>query len=255
MVTVKHSGNIGDIIYSLPAIRQASRLHDKIDLLLLINQLGQLAYNHPLGNVMLNREVAEMAVPFFESLDFIKSVRIITEPEPVDYDLDRFRKIGLNYTGHISRWYFYVYPELTCDLAEPIFFPKGKTDRPIVINRTNRYHGRGWDYLLFRKYDHLMTFVGLPDEFAVLSKKLPNMDYKPVNDFYELAQIITGSDLFIGNQSMAFAIAEVTKTNRALEVCPDAHNVIPTGRNGYDCYSMQNLKYILDTRIWEKIST
>ncbi len=232
-------------------MRAASRLHgQQVELLLCVNQPGELHPGHPLGNVMMNETIATMAIPLFESLDFIGKVNIIDNPDCVmDYDFDLFRKIGLTYSGHISRWYFYVYPELTCDLSEPIFIPTLPTDKnDIVINRTTRYHGQGWDYLLFRQWQEQMTFVGLESEYKILSAKLPKMQYKPVKDFLELASVIKSSNLFIGNQSMAFALAEVMKIPRALELCQQANNVIPTGGIGYDCHRPHNLIQILKSR-------
>jgi hypothetical protein len=90
-------------------------------------------------------------------------------------------------------------------------------------------------------YQHLITFVGLEEEYEVIKRKLPEMKYKSVSNFAELASIILGSELFIGNQSMAYSIAEITGHSRILEVCPTAHNCIPITANGYDCINVQNL--------------
>lgn len=252
MITINHSGNCGDILYSLPAMRQAHRnTGEDVHVYLVVNQRASYAadIDHPMGMVMMTQKAAEMLKPLLLSTDFIREVTITDTKPQCDYDFDKFRTIGHPYSGHISRWYFYTYPELTCNLSEPIFIPKDPTKQyDIVINRTNRYHGAGWDYLVFRQWQHRMTFVGLPEEYQVLKAKLPQMQYAPVEDFLELAQIITASNVFVGNQSMAFAIAEITKHPRALEICPRANNVIPTGANGYDCFTMFNLKSILSSK-------
>jgi hypothetical protein len=60
-----------------------------------------------------------------------------------------------------------------------------------------------------------------------------------------LASVIKGSELFIGNQSMAYAIAEIIKHPRIVEVCPYANNVIPTGANGYGAFTLVNLIQIM----------
>jgi len=78
-------------------------------------------------------------------------------------------------------------------------------------------------------------------EYELLQRKLPAIQYKEVKDFAETASVILGSQLFIGNQSMAYSIAEITGHNRILEVCPTAHNCIPQTPNGKDCINMQNL--------------
>jgi hypothetical protein len=44
---------------------------------------------------------------------------------------------------------------------------------------------------------------------------------------------------------MAFAIAEQMKHPRVVEICPTAHNVIPTGQNGFGAWTIVNLLQIL----------
>jgi ADP-heptose:LPS heptosyltransferase len=248
MVKIIHSGNAGDLIYSLPAMRKAAEIQgEKVHLYLRINVPGQYAgMNHPLGNVQMNQTIAEMLTPLLMATDFIGNCEITEQPQEVHYNFDLFRKIH-NYTGHISQWYFHVYPELTCDLSIPVDFNlnPGNIAFDIVLNRTSRYHNHTFDYSILKPYQERITFVGLPQEFKVISAKLPNIKHYEVDNFYELAQAIQGSQLFIGNQSMAFAIAEQMKHPRILEICPTAHNVIPTGANGYGAWTILNLLQII----------
>lgn len=246
MISIVHSGNIGDLIYSLPAMRQASRLHgEKISLFMHTGQKGQLSKDHPSGETTLSPLIAEMAVPLFELLDFIGLVTVTDEKPECDYDFDKFREVHPTYSGSISRWYFYAYPELTCDLSEPIFIPKTPNNK-IVINRSPRYHGDGFDYLYLRPWQNEMIFVGLESEYKTLKAKLPAMEFYEVSNFLDMAKIITGAKLFIGNQSMAFALAEITKTKRILEVCKWAQNVIPMGANGYDCLDIMAMRNTIE---------
>lgn len=248
MVKIIHSGNAGDLIYSLPAMRKASELKDKkVHLYLHINVPGQYgSMAHPMGNVQMNRKMAEMLIPLLMSTEFISKCEITEDSQQVDYNFDLFRKFH-NYTGHISQWYFHIYPELTCDLSVPINFDLKPSPEAfdIVLNRTARYHNPTFDYTALRQYQDRITFVGLPEEFRVISAKLPNIKHYPVDDFYQLAQVISGCNLFIGNQSMAYAIAEQMKHPRVVEICPTAHNVIPTGQNGYGAWTIVNLLQIL----------
>ena len=248
MVKIIHSGNAGDLIYSLPAMRKASDIKgEKVHLYLQINVAGKYGNMlHPMGNVQMNRMMAEMLIPLLMSTDFIGKCEITEETQQVDYNFDLFRKFH-NYTGHISQWYFHIYPELTCDLSVPVNFDlaPGNVAFDIVLNRTARYHNPTFDYSILKPYQDRITFVGLPDEFRVISAKLPNIKHYPIDDFYQLAQVIAGCNLFIGNQSMAFAIAEQIKHPRILEICPTAHNVIPTGQNGYGAWTILNLLQIL----------
>ena len=248
MPKIIHSGNAGDLIYSLPAMRKASEIKgQKVHLYLHINVAAKYgSLSHPMGNVQMNRKMAEMLVPLLMSTDFIGKCEITEEAQQVDYNFDLFRKFH-NYTGHISQWYFHIYPELTCDLSVPINFDlqPGNAAFDIVLNRTSRYHNPTFDYSILKAYQDRITFVGLPDEYRVISAKLPNIKHYPVNDFYELAQVIQSCNLFIGNQSMAFAIAEQMKHPRIVEICPTAHYVIPTGQRGYGAWTIINVLQIL----------
>jgi len=78
--------------------------------------------------------------------------------------------------------------------------------------------------------------------------QVPAMTYLEINDFHQLAALISGSRLFIGNQSFPFAIAEALKVNRLLEVYYNAPNVIVAGRNGYDFCFQKQFEYLVKTR-------
>lgn len=262
MISIIHSGNLGDLIYSLPAMRQAHRNSgEDIEVIICINQPGDLSPDHPSQHngkpVQLSEKMAQMAAPLLQSLDFVNKVTITDNPHTkCDYDFNKFRRIGLTYSGNISRWYFYAFPELTCDLSEPIFIAPSK-EAEIVLNRSQRYHGGAntpkqspaFDYLFLRPWADRMAFIGLELEYDIIKKKLPGMRFIPVDNFLDMAAIIRGADLFIGNQSMPFAIAEITKTPRVLEVCRWAQNVIPTGANGWDAWDIINMREILERRM------
>ena len=59
------------------------------------------------------------------------------------------------------------------------------------------------------------------------------LKWHPLGDFLETAQIIKGSKLFIGNQSVCFSIAEAMKHPRILEVFHKNSNCMPSGADGY----------------------
>lgn len=235
----------------MPAMRQAAKnLKESVELDLVIDVPIQI---NDVRQVMMTRKIADMAEPLFLSTGFIQSVNIITMEEAksleYDYDFDAIRGMNHTYQGNISKWYFHAFPELTCDLTAPIKFnpkPVQKFTQRIIVNRTPRYHGRDFDWLYLRDWSEHMLFIGLPEEYHVLKAKLPGMAFHQVNDFHEMAMIISEGELFLGNQSSPFALAEVQKVNRAVEVCRTAHNVIPTGGVGYECYNMYNMRYVLE---------
>jgi hypothetical protein len=251
MLKLKHSGNAGDILYSLPAIRQACyNANDKAILYLHIDQPANYVkgFVHPLGNVMLNKYMATMLKPLLLRTNFIEDV-LIYNGQKVDYDLDKFRTIGLNLgAGNISRWYFQAFPELTCDLIEPTIEIKLSRilNETIVINRTERYQNGQIDYSILNQYKNPKYFVGTEHEFHLMSKMVKNLQYQEVSNFYELADLINNCKVFIGNQSMNFAIAEQLKSNRILETYFGCPNVIPCGGKAFDIFNQEGFEYALN---------
>ena len=64
-----------------------------------------------------------------------------------------------------------------------------------------------------------MVFVGSPDEHFAFQQYAGPVSYHHTPDYLELAQVIAGADLFIGNQSSPFWVAEGLKAPTVLEVC------------------------------------
>ena len=239
-ITYKHSGNIGDIIYALPTVYKLAR-GKSIRLYLNLNQQGVYGKNkHPLGTVMLNQNMLEMLQPLLEN----QPIPIICLPwhnESIDVDLDLFRQYPFTTkAGNIARWYFYVFG-INANLGLPWLHvtPNNAYANTIVVARSQRYNAPGINYGFLSKYTNI-TFVGVPAEFEIIKNQLSTISYTPVANFLQLAQIIGGCGLFIGNQSFPYAIAEALKVKRILEVYHQCPNVIPEGDNGYDfCYQPQ----------------
>ena len=69
-----------------------------------------------------------------------------------------------------------------------------------------------------------------------LKQGLKNLEFYDCKDFIELASIIKGCRVFIGNLSFGYALAEAIKVKRMLESGPDFPLVYPNGKNAYDFY-------------------
>ena len=76
----------------------------------------------------------------------------------------------------------------------------------------------------------------MQDEFDDLKKEIPNLQHHNCKDFLEMAEIIKSSKFFIGNQSMAYDLAEALKVPRLLEGCPYYPVIKPHGKNAYDFF-------------------
>lgn len=244
----KHSGNCGDIIYAMPvmlAIAKGRPVH------LHLNTGQKVNYGrniHPLGNVMLNDAMVKMLRPLilhqpgFVHCDSWKG-------EAIDVDLDYIRKFPfLLNRGNIARWYFLVFGEYY-ELSQPWLqaLPNNQLKDTILIARSQRYHAPGVSYDFLRTFADV-RFIGVEPEFAEMKKMIPGLQYAPVNDFLEMASLVAGARLFIGNQSFPFAIAEALKMNRLLEWYFQTPNVNVEGRNGFDFCFQPNFEKMVHER-------
>jgi hypothetical protein len=244
----KHSGNCGDIIYAIPAILAIAKgrpihLHLNID-----QKVSYGKHVHPLGNVMLNRKMVEMLEPLLLSQPNFKTCDIWNGQE-IDFDLDYIRKYPfLLNRGNISRWYFLVFGEyFELNKRWLQVTPDPSVQNAIVVARSQRYHAPGIQYDFLQKYKEIY-FIGVEVEFAEIRKAIPDIQYRPVNNFLEMAQLIAGSKLFIGNQSFPFSLAEGMKANRLLEWYFQTPNVIVEGENGFDFCFQSNFEKLVNER-------
>jgi hypothetical protein len=236
----------------LPAILAlADQPYDsRIHLYLRTNQQAPLlgTAKHPLGTVTLNEDMVRMIKPLLLSQQKISTCEIYSE-QALDYDLDKIREYPfLHDRGNIARWYFLIFP-VTYDLSSPWLFvePSSLTKSSIVIARSSRYQMPYIDYSYLRNYPDV-CFVGLAEEYLEMKEQIPALRFLETSNFYELATLISGSRLFIGNQSFPFSIAEALKVNRLLEVCYKIPNVIVSGRNGFDFCFQNQFEYLVKTR-------
>jgi hypothetical protein len=231
----KHSGNAGDIIYTIPSMLALAK-GAPIHLHLAIDQPIKMAKGtyHPLGGVMLNSRMVELLKPLLLAHPQIRSCNV-WDGRAVDVDFDIFRQYPLLFDrGNIARWSMLIWG-LNWDLTQPWLFaePDESVKDAIVIARSHRYQMPGIDYSFLNAYPELL-FVGLPEEFEAMKQVLPGLRHRPTGNFLELAQVIAGSRLFIGNQSFPFSVAEGLKTLRLLENYYRIPNVIVYGDKGFD---------------------
>ena len=248
-VHFKHTGHAGDVIYAIPAMKALAN-GKKIHLYFELHQPNRdftKQMKHPNGNVMLNEKSVAMFAPLMEQQKDIHFFRAWNN-EPIHYDLTAFRSFPFDYRMYsITRWYFLTFA-VSADLGKPWLeiTPDKKFSDKIVLARSSRYHTPGISYSFLSSYSNLI-FVGVEDEYEAMKLQIPALRYQPVAHFAELASIIAGSKLFIGNQSFPFALAEALKVTRILEVYHQCPNVVPEGPGAYDfCYQPQFEKIVSD---------
>lgn len=252
-----HMGSIGDVWAAIPAMKKYYELRKRKVVLYLVN--GQKAFyyegaTHPTVDpitgdmVMLNENVISMMIPLLKEQEFISDVKIWSN-QPIQINLNKMRDTFVNMpNGCISRWQFYTWPELACDLSKVWLtvpdtdkdFAKGK----IIVTRTERYLNPQISYKFLKKYEDNILFCGTELEYQIFRLRYDlNIGRLIINDFLELAQALKQCKFHISNQTQAFQLSQGLKIPRMVELCSAAPNVIPYGENAYDYYAQPACQY------------
>jgi hypothetical protein len=249
-INLMHSGNAGDIIYSLPVVKKLREITGKpVNIMLKLNEPLQLlpGDEHPLVNVMLNDAMADKLVRLLTSQTYVNSAAVLNKQE-IHINLSLFRESGLELDrGNIARWNFYT-TGINTNLSDPWLHvnPNHEFADTIALARSSRYNNPFIDYSFLSAYKNII-FLGVRSEYERMKKSIAHLYWHQVDDFLEMAEVISGSKLFIGNQSFPYAIAEGLKSLRILEVYHQCPNVIPEGENGYDFYFQKHFEDLVSS--------
>jgi hypothetical protein len=196
MTTFSHSGDAGDIIYSLPVVR----FFGGGDLFLSPADFTR---------VKMTPERVKMFSRLLESQEYIRTVKFHNGRE-VEFNLDEFRARFNDYAQcetlvqmHCRKW---DVPEHVLDIPWIEVVPVKEAE--VVVNLTTRWRNVDFPWKqVYSKYKDVMAFVGSQEEHAQFETHYGLVRHSKTKDLYDVASIIAGSKLFIGNQSMPLAIA------------------------------------------------
>ncbi len=229
-----HSGTSGDIINSLPIIKELSKTH-KCNFYLQSNKAHNNKHPNNYGIYLMNENTLNMLLPLLKTQKYLNSVNKYSS-ENIDIDFDIFRKLPISFVFDNARYYFQlvgIQPNL---LETYLDIEKhDEIKNQIVIHRTLRYQNHFINYKFLNSYENLL-FVGSKKEYEDLKKDITNLKFYDCKDFLEMAKIIKSSKLFIGNSSIGHALAEAIKIPRLLEACPGFPAAQPHGKNAFDFY-------------------
>lgn len=245
MISVKHSGRIGDILYSAQVMKHYATIKgSKLLYLINVNQTWKKDGSHPMNDMSKSFELLKDLFGFW-GIGLEKY-----QGQPLDYDLDQVKvygnAFGLPY-GDIKRWYYYAFPELNTGV-NPSFLPSFtiKKEYDIIVSRSLRYQNMFVDYYaVYEKVkDKKIGFIGLDVEYSEFIEYWPTTERILTPNYFDALLSIMSAKYFLGNQSSMFALAEVVgKKNRILEV-GEPNNVIP-GKGGFDFHTTEGLIYYL----------
>lgn len=228
-----HRGAQGDIIYSLPTI--------------IANGGGDLC----LGNEKYYENLKELLSiqPYINKVLKLNEIKW----EDISHNLDIYRKVHRNsLCKHLCRCHLEPLG-VDYDLRKPwLQCIKALYKAKIIVSISSRYHDKKEiDWSLIKEYKDDCLFVGDKNSYAYFYN-----NYKISLPFYfcknalEFAQIIKGSKLFMGNQSLGFALAEAMKHPRILEVYYAKNNCLPQTANGHTSLSKETIEFYLNNDVY-----
>lgn len=244
MNTYKHSGTFGDLIYSLAVVKKMGGGNIKFAIGNIENCVAQYGYRpdevDPMHRGRFTDKDFDLLLPLLLRQEYVNGV-LKWHPGDADsnIDLDRFRGVLFRgFEGNYVEAYHRTFnlPFATEMLDETWLEADPKQIASVVINRTFRYrcpNGTGaWQNLLEQaNISQNGVFVGTKDEHEDFEKSTGfRVQYYAVQDFKELADVVAGANLFMGNQSAAYSISMGLGKSSVLETI----KIKPLAKN--ECY-------------------
>jgi len=223
MTTYKHSGTLGDLIYSLSIVKKLGAGEFKIALHNIENCVAQYGYRpdevDPAHKGRFTEQDYEWLKPLLERQSYIDTVStwVRGDAEP-DVDLDRFRgTLFRGFEGNYVQAYHLAFnlPFVVSDYDATWLEVDPIVTKPIVVSRTFRYRSTE----PFAQAQHMQMaraaklkehgiFVGTPAEHQdYVSETGVDIAYHPVRDFLELAGIVAGAEMIVANQNFVYSLA------------------------------------------------
>lgn len=211
-IQFSHSGDLGDIIYSLPTLRSKSREFNRPVKLTLFDYPGRTAHG-------MTPEKANRLRPLLIEQDYISEVE--WSPNFADSDLNGFRDhlrdhgsiVDAHLATHGFSWEHRI--EAWLNVTSPI------QTYPVIVADSGRYKNPNFDWsAIKRAYEGKVGFVGTLDEHSRFCQDRFDLPFVKADDLLELARVIAGSKLFIGNQSCPASISHGLMHRMIQVVCP-----------------------------------
>lgn len=227
MITYRSAGDLGDLIFQLPAIR---------------------AFGGGVLFIEAAQYTRQMLTP--DKWCGIDSL-LITQPyianvlewrrEHCTINLNDFRaalfraiRSGRDKEKHLCHWVLDAHGIPRSAMDEAWITVEPNPIASVVFNRTGPGRSRQHVYQnplfpwhkVWEKYKTTAVFIGSPLEYEIFCATCGEVPYHPTPNLLEAAKVIAGAALFVGNQSVCHAIAEAQKKPIVLEVWPDGPNVL-----------------------------
>lgn len=212
-LTFCHHGDQGDIVYSLRAVKQ------------LCDEMGAKAslwcYTRLGTRVTMTERHAANLLPLLRVQPYLSSAGWSENARGVRLDAARrfaFKNpgAGQNIAEQYRLWLALPKAErsaawLTVDRPDPI--------APVVFSRTARYRPPSFPWKrIAERFKSQAVFIGSSDEYAAFRDEVSSdVPYYQTGNLLDVARVIAGCELFVGNQSCPRSIAEGLKVAVVVE--------------------------------------
>ncbi len=223
MITYRHSGTLGDLIYSLSIVKKMAQ--DNAMFLVALNNIencvAQYGYRpeevDPAHKGRFTIQDYEWLKPLLKRQSYIAETGTWTQgtTEP-DVDLDRFRgTLFRGFEGNYVEAYHLAFkmPFSASDYQSTWLEADANEVAPVVVSRTFRYRCPNGDAVWKSLADQGQLedtgiFIGTPAEHEDFVRVTGHrIEYHPVKDFLEMANIVAGADLVMANQNFVYSLA------------------------------------------------
>ena len=213
MATFRHSGDLGDIIYSLPAVKALGGGTMLLDITGGADD-PWISTRQVNGRTRFNSQAYDTIRPLLLEQPYIDGVET-WNGETVTHDLNLFRQqfrksedrfINLA-VAHLRA--FGLDEKLIDEPWLTLKSPPKMLQRSLIVNRTPRHQSKyHWWLVFLPQFIDQAIFMGFEKEHELFEYtfncKIP---FYKAADALEIAQILLGSEQLIGNQSFMMSIA------------------------------------------------
>jgi hypothetical protein len=221
MITYRHSGTLGDLIYSLSIVKKMEPGKFLVALNNIERCVAEYGYRpeevDPAHKGRFTEQDYAWLEPLLKRQSYIKDTGTwrFGDSEP-DVNLDRFRgTLFRGFEGNYVEAYHKAFnlPFMMLDYDTPWLEANPVSVAPMVVSRTFRYRDpmadATWKDMAEKgMLDRIGIFVGTEAEHADFLKVTGvDVPYHPVKDFLELANIVAGAELVLANQNFVYSLA------------------------------------------------